>query len=325
MKAFSKAAVLAASACTAVALCVTLTGCGSQETYTPELGAPQISSPAIAEDGKLRVGVNTSNSPLAGTSNGKVIGIDVDIAAALADELGLELEIVDSGTDPSGALTDGEVDMVLGVDESDVEKDYWKSEKYLPTGVVLFALESSSDTAPNATDTPKIAVQVSSKSAWAITNTYGEESLVSASDLASAFEDLKNGEADYVASDAIIGLYAASRQNLDVKIVALIGSESGYCAVIPASNTELQEAIETALTKLIDNGMIDVIEKKWLGQTINLTDVQKIETKKAASNNAPQTEGEEGSDTEGQDAEGSSSQSATASSSSSSSSASTAA
>lgn len=318
LKVFSKAATLAVSACAAFALCMSLTGCGSSETYTPETKAPQISSPAIGEDGKLRVGVNTSNSPLAGTSNGKIIGIDVDIAAAIADELGLSVEIVDTGNDPSGALTEGSVDVVLGIDESDVEKGYWKSSKYIPTGVVLFALESSSDTAPNATDTPKIAAQVSSKSAWAITNTYGEEALISASDLATAFGDLESGEAEYVASDAIIGLYAASRANIDVKIVALIGTESGYCAVVPESNTELQQALGDAIDKLIQNGVIGVIEKKWLGQTIDLSDVQKIETKKTTSNNLE--EDEEGEDQEGEGGD----QDATAGSSSSSSSSSSA-
>ena len=88
----------------------------------------------------LRVGVNTENPPLAGMGSGKIIGIDVDIAAALADELGLKLSVVDVGSDPAGALANGTVDVVLGIDDSASDGDFWRSASYLPTGIALFAL-----------------------------------------------------------------------------------------------------------------------------------------------------------------------------------------
>ena len=72
--------------------------------------------------------------------SGKIIGIDVDIAAALADELGLKLSVVDVGSDPAGALANGTVDVVLGIDDSASDGDFWRSASYLPTGIALFAL-----------------------------------------------------------------------------------------------------------------------------------------------------------------------------------------
>ena len=58
-----------ASCCMAVAcmaaLLVVLTGCSSQQSYTPPEKTPTLSSPTIGKDGTLRVGVNTDNQPLA--------------------------------------------------------------------------------------------------------------------------------------------------------------------------------------------------------------------------------------------------------------------
>lgn len=323
MKRLSKAVRAIVAACMAMATCGFAAGCASDEEYVPELGAPQLSSPAIGEDGVLRVGVNTNNSPLAGKSGDRIIGIDVDIAAALADELGLSLKVVDVGNNAADAIDDDEVDVVLGIDSTSKEDGYWMSSQYLPTGVVLFEQAGSNAPAPEAGSDVQIAAQVSSKSAWAVTNTFGEDALVSASDLSSAFADLGSGKVEYVASDAIIGMYAASRQNVEVEIAALLDTAGGYCAMCANDNTELQEAIGGALDTLVSNGVVDVIEDKWLGQPVNLNGIPKIVSNNPKTSNVEEPEeGADGEDSDGEEADGttgSSSSSASATSASSSS------
>ena len=249
-----------------------LAGCASGSSYKPELKPATVSSPAIGQDGTLRVGVNTDQSPLAGRGNDKIIGIDVDIAAALADEMGLKLSIVDVGSDPVKALQEGTVDIVMGIDGADSQSDYWTSDEYLPTAIALFA---TSDTAPVPTKatSPKIGAQSSSKSAWAVNNEFGAESMRSATNLGDAFNQLSNNTVNYVASDAVIGLYAAHRQGTDASIVALMSKPSGYCIAVKKTNTELQRAVNEALSTLLDNGTIEVIEKKWLGVALDLEGV----------------------------------------------------
>lgn len=258
----------------ACALAFALTGCASEEDPAPELKSPTIEPPAIEKAGTLAVGVDTSKSPLAGTGNdGRIIGINVDIAAALADELGLAVEIVDVGSATTTALEDGEVDIVMGIDSSDPSNELWLSQEYLPTGVALFALTSSKAAIPAAGDDVTIAAQVSSKSAWAVGNEFGEEALDSSSDLSTAFANLQSGAVDYVASDAIIGMYAANRQGLDVEVIALMDSPSGYCIAISNENLELQAAIAEALKALSNRGIIAIIEDKWLGAEVELANV----------------------------------------------------
>ncbi len=294
----SKAIGIIVAACMACAL-IALPGCSSQEEYTPELKDPQVSPPAIGEEGTLRVGVNTSKSPLAGKGSEKIIGIDVDVAAALADQLGLTLSIEDVGTNADRALEEGKVDIVMGQEAVEEDSDIWHSEQYLPTGVVLFAKEGSGAKPPTGAVTPKIAAQISSKSAWAVTNAFGEEALASTNDLASAFSDLSKGNVDFVASDAVIGMYAANLQNTPVEIVCLMDTASGYCVGVKADNKELQDAIKTALETIMNDGVVSVIEDKWLGKAVVLTDVPKVEaTPKETDANGAEGEGEEASDAE---------------------------
>lgn len=185
-----------------------LAGCTGSGTYQPELKSAEVAPPVIGEEGTLRVGVNTENPPLAGMGSGKIIGIDVDIAAALADELGLKLSVVDVGSDPAGALANGTVDVVLGIDDSASDGDFWRSASYLPTGIALFALSPDAGI-PTQDSGATFAAQVSSKSAWAVSNGFGESSLTPTDSLKEAFEALEAGSVQYVAADAVIGLYAA--------------------------------------------------------------------------------------------------------------------
>lgn len=312
-----KMAKVIAALCAAAMMCA-LCGCASQEEYVPSLGSPEVSTPTIGQDGVLRVGVNTEKSPLAGRGSEKIIGIDVDIAAALADELGLKVQIEDVGTDADAALEEGKVDIVMGQETVEEDGAIWHSEQYLPTGVVLFAKEGSNAAAPTGAVTPKIAAQISSKSAWAVTNAFGEDALTSTNDLASAFSDLSKGNVDFVASDAVIGMYAANLQDVPVEITCLLDTASGYCVGVKSDNTELQQAIQGALQTILDNGVVGVIEDKWLGGAITLDGVEKVETKSQTTDaNADGEDGEEGTEDEEGSADASSSSSASTSSGSS--------
>lgn len=262
-----------ASCCIAAAcLTITLGGCSSQQGYTPPEKTPALASPAIGKDGTLRVGVNAAAPPLAGQPNSstKIVGIDVDIAAALADSLGLKLEIIDVGTDPEAALEEERVDVVMGINQSDSDVTFWKSSPYLPTGVALFAA-SADASIPSDSSTPSIAAQVSSTSSWQVTNEFGDEALVSVEDLKSAFSSLDEGQVDYVAADAVRGAYVAHGEGYDAAIVALMQTPGGYCIGVLDTNDELKQAISDALTSLTGNGIVSVIEMKWLGAPLDLS------------------------------------------------------
>ena len=242
-----------------------LAGCEAQ-TYTPPDKTPNVSSAALGKAGTLRVGVNASSAPLAGKTaqSARIVGIDVDIAAYMADQMGLKVEIVDVGNDPGAALSSGLVDVVLGVDASESDVQYWRSATYIASGVALFG-SASETSVPLADSKPTIAAQASSKSSWRVMNLYGDASLLSQPDLKTAFDMLGAGQVRYVASDAVIGTYVAFTNNVNAKLLALLQDPSGYCAAVGQFNTELQAAVSSALDKMVTGGTMDIIETKWLG------------------------------------------------------------
>ncbi len=276
--------VAAACAVFAVGAVLALAGCSFDggDTYEPQTKSPVVSSPTIGQDGTLRVGVDTGNSPLAGMVNNKIVGLDVDIAAALADSLGLKLSIVDVGSDPASAISEGKVDIVMGVDKSSSSASFWRSDAYLPTGVALLS-SSDAATPPAAGSGAKFAAQVSSRSAWAVMNTYGETSLTSTNNLADAFSALSAGTVQYVAADAIVGVYAAHSAGLDVHVVAFLQQPSGYCIGVADDNDALKTTVSDAVATMTGNGVIGVIEKKWLGSPLNLENVPQVENAAATT------------------------------------------
>lgn len=274
MKHFSKLAVVVAALAAATAL-LAFTGCSSsQEAYTPPESTPLVSKPTISQDGTLRVGVNAEdgNAPLAGTtSKQKTVGIDVDMAAALADELGLKLEIVNIGSNASSSLASGDVDVVMGASKSDGSATYWTSDVYLPTSTALFALSSNASSAPTNAASTKIAVQVQTNSAWAVANEFDSATVTNTESLKAAFEALQSGQVAYVAADAVAGTYLANNAGIEVKPVVLLQSASGYAVGVLDGNTKLKQAVSTAISNINSNGTGAIIQKKWLGSELDLS------------------------------------------------------
>ena len=234
---------LIATCVATVAAVAALTGCSSSEPYTPPETTPAVSSPAIIEDGVLHVGVNASAAPLAGkNSSGDLVGFDVALAAALADALGLKVEVTDVGANGASALSQGNVAIVLGVEQDSSSASVWESDPYLQTGIALFAADANAQV-PTKESAPKIAVQTSSTSSWLAENEFGAEALVRVNGLADAFTAL-GGQAQYAAADAVRGTYVLSDDSLgvDASIIALMQQPSGYCVALLDSNSQLKQA-----------------------------------------------------------------------------------
>ncbi|MGI6591615.1 MAG: substrate-binding periplasmic protein [Eggerthellaceae bacterium] len=258
--------------CAVFAMVFALSGCSS-DSYTPSLKESTIDQTALVSEGTLTVGVDASNAPFAYQQDGKIVGIDVDVAAALADEMGLKLQIVDVGTDPNSALKKGQVDIVMSVKKTDTSVDAWLSDSYLSTSTALFATDENTDL-PSTTKSTTIAAQTSSVSANLVINQYGTDYLSSVSDLSTAFSNLESGTVKYVAADAVIGTYLVNQSHYSAKIIGLMQKPTGYCIGVSSSNTALKTEVANGLANISDQGIISVIEQKWLGSALDLDSYQ---------------------------------------------------
>lgn len=115
--------VLKVFAALTIAVCAVLafSGC-SPSSYEGELKTPVIQKPDILQNGVLKVGVDYGNPPLAGETS-KASGIDIDVASAIAEEMGLRVEFIDVGASPELAIANKKVDIVMGLSKATNSQD----------------------------------------------------------------------------------------------------------------------------------------------------------------------------------------------------------
>lgn len=266
--------------CLASVMVFALSGCSSN-SYTPSLKDSTIDSSALVTEGTLTVGVNASNAPFAFQQDGKIVGLDVDVAAALADQMGLKLQITDVGSDPNTAIKNGTVDIVMGIQKTDTSVDAWLSDAYLSTATALFSTDENASL-PSKSSSTTIAAQTSSVSANEVVDQFGSDFLTSTQDLQTAFSDLDDGTVKYVAADAVAGSYIANQSSSSAKIVGLMEKPTGYCVGVSSSNTTLKTEIANAMANISDQGILSVIQQSWLGSALDLSSCQLTSDAKSA-------------------------------------------
>jgi len=247
-----------------------LVGCGGG-TKEAEL-VPKIAPPLIATEGVLRAGVDLSYPPFAGVDKGQKAGIDVDVAAALAERLGLKLELVDlKAADVPAALKAKKIDIALGaVPISDaVLADVTVAGSYLIDGPALFSMVASGTATPTVTPDGlgalKIGVQQGSDSFWRIESDYGEGFATPSTTLREAFTALAAGEIDVIVADAVVGAYLA-RDFPGVTFVGQYAPAEPLGVLVTKDATEFETAIRKELDALASEGVLDAIRTKWVGK-----------------------------------------------------------
>ncbi len=253
---------------------VALSGCaGATGSRDADL-KPSVASPVIGENGVLRVGVDSTNNPYAGTLEGEIVGIDVEIAAALAEELGLKLQLVDTSAQGGDALlSEGAVDVVMNIEPMSDDGMVFSGTligPYLETGPALFTVVKSETTTPQV-DLASLAgttitAQQNSLSATALEEVIGAGTADVRESLADAFTALENGEVSYAASDAVVGSYIVLDMGYEnIACVKMLGTPISIYMGVSAENAELATALTTAMNTLRENGVLKTIVSKWLG------------------------------------------------------------
>jgi len=263
----AKLAVLVIAVAAALAL---LSGC--KQAPTEQQVPAKVSPPAIKEGGTLRVGVDLSYPPFGGTDNGKQAGIDLDVAAALAGQLGLKVAVVDvKPSDAATALADGKVDVVFSVPLSDAALSRVSlAGSYISDGPALFiATDSTASVEPSlalsAANVTPIAAQQGSVAYWRLLSELGEEGVKAYPDLRQALTALQAGEVPLVAGDALVGGYII-RDMPTVHLAGQLEPALPLGVAVIAENTTLGDAVRGALDELAAGGVLDTIRSKWVGE-----------------------------------------------------------
>jgi polar amino acid transport system substrate-binding protein len=248
-----------------VASAAALSGCGGG------IGAqaarkPTVAPPVIAKAGELAVAVDMSYPPFAAKTGEDRAGWDVDVAAAIADRLGLKLVLVDAKPDAAAKLLHArKVDLVMGdlTIGRALDLDVAFAGSYTSDAPAVLASKGAT-VSPDALGGERIAVQKGAEAYWLLADMYGEQALMTFPTLREAMSAVSGGQADVVAGDALVGAYML-RDFPKLGLVGQLIQASPVGVGVSKDAPKLEDAVRRALDEMSAQGILATLRRKWVG------------------------------------------------------------
>ena len=222
------------------------------------------------EDGKLIMATNAFFPPYEYYEGDKIVGIDAEIAAAIAEKLGLELVINDMEFDSiitnvkQGAADFGLAGLTVS-EERKQEIDF--SISYASGVQVIIVKEGSAiktvDDLYADGAAYKIGVQLGTTGDIYATDDFGSDRVVTYSKGNEAVMALSKGDIDCVIIDNEPAK-AFVKANEGLVILDTSYADEDYAACVAKGNEALLEAIDNAIMELTADGTIDAIVAKYI-------------------------------------------------------------
>lgn len=218
------------------------------------------------EKEKLTMATNAEFPPYEYVEGDKIVGIDAEIAALIADKLGMELEIVDVAFDSIiPGVQSGKYDMGMAgltVNEERLEKVNFSTS--YATGIQAVIVKDGSDIKSiDDLAGKKIGVQTSTTGDIYATGDYGEDAITRYDNGAVAVQALLADKVDCVIIDnEPAKSYVAANEGL--KVLDTEYTVEDYAICFAKENTELQEKVNGALEELIKDGSVKKVIEKYI-------------------------------------------------------------
>ena len=218
------------------------------------------------EPGVLTMATNAYFPPYEYYEGDAIVGIDAEIAAAVAEKLGLELKIEDMEFDSIiTAVTAGKADMGLaGMTVTEERKQNVNFSDSYATGIQAVVVPEDSDIASvDDLEGKKIGVQLGTTGDIYCSDDYGEENVEKFNKGNDAIMALVTGKVDAVVIDnEPAKSYVAANEGL--KILETEYAVEDYAACIAKENTALLDASNGALAELKADGTLEQIVGKYI-------------------------------------------------------------
>ena len=274
----------------ALSMALTMAACGSSNSgaaSTPAAGSSAASASAAGssaaaepedafttvESGKLHMATNAAFPPYEMTDdNGGFEGIDVEIAAAIADKLGLELVVDDMDfSSVINAVQGGKADIAMaGLTVNEERKQNVDFTASYATGVQVVIVPEDSDitTVDDLSNDKMIGTQEATTGYIYCSDTpenggYGEDHVVAYTNGATAIQALLGGKVDAVVIDnEPAKAFVAANPTLKILDTEYVTEE--YAIGISKENNALLDAVNGALEELIADGTVQSIVDKYI-------------------------------------------------------------
>ena len=269
----------------AVVMALGLSACGGSNSAASSSAAGSVSGSASGSasngdpafttvtPGKLTMSTNASFPPYEMVADdGSFEGIDTEVAGAIAEKLGLELQVDDMGFDAAlQAAQTGKSDMVMaGVTVTEERQAVMDFSNSYANGVQVVIVKEGSpiQTVDDLANANMIGCQMGTTGYTFCSDTpenggFGEDHVTPYDDGAAAVQALMNGQIDAVVIDNKPAQeYVAANPGL--KILDGDFTNEDYAIGVAKGNTALLDAINGALEELTNDGTIQSIVDKYI-------------------------------------------------------------
>lgn len=217
-------------------------------------------------EGILTMGTNAAFPPYEYYEGDTVVGIDAEIAQAIAEKLGLSLEIVDMDFNSIiTAVQSGKVD--VGIAGMTVDPDRLENVDFTDsyaTGVQVVIVTEDSEIASVDDLEGKLIGTQEGTTGWSYcSEDYGDDMVIPYTNGATAVQALLDGKVDCVVIDQQPAL-SFVEANEGLKILETEYAVEDYAIAVSKDNTALRDAINTALNELIEDGTVQGILDKYI-------------------------------------------------------------
>ena len=239
------------------------------EAEKEETTAGEVSTeaPGEAAGGVLTMATNAEFPPYEFHDGGEIVGIDVEIAEAIAEKLGMTLEIEDIAFDSIIPEVDsGKAD--IGLAGMTVSEDRLKnvdfSEPYTTASQVIIVKNESDIAGPDDLAGKYIGVQLGTTGDIYASDYEEEGSTIERySKGFEAVQAMMQGKIDAVVIDLEPAKVFVS-ENEGIKILDEALTVEEYAIAVKKGNTELVEKLNGALAELKDSGELQAIIDKYI-------------------------------------------------------------
>lgn len=192
-------------------------------------------------------------------SDGKIVGIDVDIALEIAKELGKKLVVKDVSFDSIiHEVKSGKADIgVAGIsfsEERSEQVDF--SLDYVSSRQVVIVNKNNVINSIDDLDNAKIAVQLGSIADMYVSESYNKKNIVRHKKYLAAIQDIIDNKADCVVMDELPAIQILNGNN-NLKILDDALVVDNYGIIVKKGNEELLSVINKVITRLKSEGKIE--------------------------------------------------------------------
>lgn len=264
-------------------------GTAQNSTNTQDSSETLTTYEKIMKDGKITVATEAAYAPYEyiDEETGEIVGYDEDILKYICDDWGVELEQMDLPF--QGILTGldaGQYDMVATAITITQERAdaYAFTQPLAMDGTIAIKLKGNdkvkTDSDGNLVMDGLVVGSQQGSGSMSALQAYNDQvlenggsgyaSLNEYSSFPEAYLDLQNGRIDVVFHGRSSGLLQVKESPDTFEVAAQIGDPVYFAWACRKGDEDLVEALNVTIQKMIDDGTMEKIQEKWIGETAEL-------------------------------------------------------